>query len=69
MLVEGVGHSKSPTYSMFWDEVNESVDDDCLDIDTMTNERICGTCSDENVYGDVYLASGGSASLDPGDQT
>ena len=69
LLVEGVGHTKSPAYTMFWDEVNETVDDECLDIATMTNERICGTCSDENVYGDVYLASGGTATFETGDQT
>ena len=67
LLVEGVGHSKSPAYTMFWDEVDETVDDACLDIAAMTNERICGTCSDENVYGDVYVASGGSATLEAGD--
>ena len=69
LLIEGVGHTASPAYTMFWDEVNETADNECLDIATMTNERICGTCSDENVYGDVYLASGGTATLEAGDLT
>jgi hypothetical protein len=69
LLVEGVGHSNSPTYSMFWDEVNETVDDACLDIATMTNERTCGVCSDDVVYGEVYAASGGTATLEAGDQS
>ena len=69
LLIEGVGHSKSPAYTMFWDEVNETADQACLDIPAMTNERICGTCSDENVSGDVYLASGGAATFEAGDQT
>ena len=69
LLVEGVGHSKSPAYSMFWDEVDETVDDECLEIGVMTNGLICGTCSDENVSGEVYVASGGTATLEAGDQS
>jgi hypothetical protein len=69
LLVEGVGHGKSPAYSMFWDEVDETVDDECLEIGVMTNGLICGTCSDENVSGEVFVASGGTATLEAGDQS
>jgi len=63
------GHGFSPSYRAFWTEVDESQDDDCLNVAAMTNDFACGTCSDPVVSGEVNLASGGTATLEAGDQT